>query len=195
MKLTPKTLYFVLLGMAILAFGVVLAGVYGADSFLKGKSKAVHDAHLNNLVLEQQERQLAKAKADISSHQSLADIAQYIVPQDKDQAQAVLEIVNIAAQNNISLASITFPASSLGQANTKNSQLTPVTGITGVYSLNIVVSSDSNNAARYDDFLSFLNALEHNRRTALVTNIALTPDGKNPNLVSFNLTLQEYVKP
>jgi len=36
------------------------------------------------------------------------------VPQDKNQAEAVREIVNLAAANGVTLASITFPTSSLG---------------------------------------------------------------------------------
>ena len=38
-------------------------------------------------------------------------------------------------------------------------------------------------------------ALENNRRTALVSAIALQPDAKDPNNVGFTLTIDEYIKP
>jgi hypothetical protein len=43
--------------------------------------------------------------------------------------------------------------------------------------------------------LDFLKGLENNRRTALVSDITITPDSKNSSNVSFNLTLDEYIKP
>ncbi len=129
------------------------------------------------------------------------------------------EIVNIAAANGVSLASITFPASTLGNlpngttpsagtsgstapsasgGNTKAaslSQLTPVKSIPGVYQLPITIKSDTNRPVQYEKFINFLSGLEHNRRTAQVVGIALQPDPDNPDLVNFNLTLNEYIKP
>jgi hypothetical protein len=71
----------------------------------------------------------------------------------------------------------------------------PVVGIPGVYYLQITVQSNGSQTVPYNKFISFLDALEHNRRTALVSAIALTPDSKNSNNVGFNLTLDEYIKP
>jgi hypothetical protein len=64
-----------------------------------------------------------------------------------------------------------------------------------VYYLQITVQSNGSQTVPYNKFISFLDALEHNRRTALVSSIALTPDSKNSNNVGFNLTLDEYIKP
>lgn len=195
MNLTAKRLYFVLIGAVSLAFVALLFGAYGANTLLKNKSGTVREARLQNLVMEEKQRQLTRARADIVKYQALADIAEHIVPRDKDQAQTVREIVNIASQHGIKLGAITFPSSSLGDAKTQHSQLTPVKNIPGVLTLEITVQSDQNIPTTYKDLVAFLDALEHNRRTALVKNIALQPDAKSPNRLSFTLTLSEYIQP
>ena len=96
MTLSAKQLYFALVAVCLLGFVALLAGAYGADALLQRKSATVREARLRNLVFEQEQQQLVKSKADIEKYRSLADIAQHIVPQDKDQAQTVREIVNIA---------------------------------------------------------------------------------------------------
>lgn len=195
MKIDAKHLYFVLLGTIGLALVVLLLGAYGANAVLKSKSQAVKTARMESLVLEEKQRQLSKARADINKYKSLAEIAKSIVPQDKDQAQTVREIVSIAAAHGIKLGSVTFPASSLGDVKTPHSQLKAVKNIPGVYTLQITVQSDSNSPASYSNFLSFLDALEHNRRTALVDGISLQPQVNNPSKLIFTLTLNEYIKP
>jgi len=146
----------------------------------------------------------------------LNKIAEAVVPQDKNQAEAVREIVNIAAANGVTLASVTFPASTLGDlpsagvsasssqaagptptnnSKDKLSQLTAVKNIPGVYQLPITIKGDANNPVRYDRFISFLGDLEHNRRTAQVESITLSPDTNDSNLITFELTLSEYIKP
>lgn len=195
MNISTKNLYFCLIGLCLLAFSVLLAGTYAADRILARKGEDVRAARMESMVLEEEQRRLAKAKVDIEKYRSLAEIAKYIVPQDKDQAQTVREIVKIAREHNITLGSITFPSSSLGGKNADRSQLKEVKNIKGVYNLEITVNSAADVSARYDDFLAFLRALEHNRRTALVQSIALQPDADDPSRLQFVLKLVEYIKP
>jgi hypothetical protein len=193
--MSAKRIYFLLLGTIGLSLIVLFACMFGASNLLAGQSKRLVEARTKSLVLEGEQAQLAKAKADIDKYESLAEIAKSIVPQDKDQAQAVREIVNLAAANGVKLGSITFPSSSLGDNKTPLSQLKPVENIPGVYNLEIIVSSDSSSPAPYDNFIKFLDALEHNRRTALVSGITLQPETSDPNKLSFTLNINEYIKP
>lgn len=195
MQLTPKRLYFLLMGVVGLGFVVLVLGVYGADMLLRDKSAVVRNARLESMVLEEKQRQLSRARADILKYQGLANIAKHIVPQDKDQARTVREIVKIAGKHNIKLGAVTFPVSSLGDASAKNSQLIAVPNIPGVLGLDITVQSDSTAPASFASLLKFLDALEHNRRTALVKNISLQPDAANPGKLTFTLTLSEFIKP
>ena len=200
--MNSKRLYFGMLTViGILIAGLVI-GAYGANHLLEAQSKQLVNNRLQTSVLSQEQTELVQAKQDIKKYQNLATITQTIVPQDKDQAEAILELVNIANANGVALGSITFPSSSLGQTvgqaktSTLNlSQLTPVKGIPGVYNLQISVASDSSNPVPYNNFINFLTALENNRRTALISEVSLQPNEKNRNTVSFTLTLDEYIKP
>jgi len=195
MTFDARRLYFVLLAVVGVAVLALFGSVYVAGGLLKAKSKDVAKARLDSLVLEQKQVQLNKARADIEKYQALADIAKHIVPQDKDQAQTVREIVSIGAASGIKLGAITFPTSSLGDPKTPHSQLTPVKNIAGVYSLDITVQSDTSSPSSFASFIDFLDRLEHNRRTALVKGISIQPDASNPSRLSFTLTLSEYIKP
>jgi len=193
--MTAKRLYYLLLGAIALSVVLLLASVYAANMVLEGQAKRLTDAKTRIEVLDAKQSQLTKARADIAKYQPMADIAKSIVPQDKDQSQTVREIVNLAAANGIKLGSITFPSSSLGAKGAEKSQLKAVKGISGVYTQDITVESDGSNPSSYSDFLNFLDALEHNRRTALVSGISLQPDAQNPNTLTFTLNLSEYIKP
>jgi hypothetical protein len=200
--MTSKRLYYVLLASICLIIVSFIGGAYGASTLLQKQSQTLVSARSKSASLEQQQTQLNKAKASINKYQEVGSIAKSIVPQDKDQAQAVREIVNIAADNQIKLGTITFPSSTLGTGTTptsaatsKLSQLKPAVGITGVYTLQITVQSDSARPTSYDKFVQFMSALERNRRTALVSSLILQPDAKDPSLVSFTVTIDEYIKP
>jgi hypothetical protein len=198
--MNSKRTFYVLLGLNCLLVLGIFGAAYGIDQLLVAQSKKIVGQRLEIQTLDAQTAALGLAKKDVTKYTELAAIAKSIVPQDKDQAQTVREIVNIAAANGIKLGSVSFPSSTLGAKATGSlstltlSQLTPVKGINGVYSLKVVVQSDTASPVPYSKFISFLAALEHNRRTALVSNITLTPDAKNPNNISFSLSLDEYIK-
>ncbi len=201
--MSSKHLFYGMLAIiGLLVVGLIM-GAYGADKLLLNQSKQLVSDKLQTSVLSQEQNELIQAKQDINKYQSLANITQTIVPQDKDQAETVLQIVNLAKANGVSLGSITFPSSSLGQAvgtpskslTLNLSQLTPVTGIPGVYNLQLIITSDSTAPVPYSSFINFLSALENNRRTALISEISVQPNTKNRNTVTFTLTLDEYIKP
>lgn len=219
--MTAKQVHLVLVGtITLLCLGLV-GGAYGANKLLSAEATKLVALKAESQALGQEQISLKKAKKDVQKYAELDKIAKAVVPEDKNQAEAVREIVNIAEANNISLASITFPASTLGNgakstsssgaaaaaapapsaSNSPNSkanalsQLLPVKSIAGIYQLQISVTSDPNQPVRYEKFIDFLAALEHNRRTAQVANISLTPNAKDGDFLSFALTLNEYIKP
>jgi hypothetical protein len=216
--MTPKRLYFLLIGLIGLLLVGLLAGTYGTNSLLISQAGKLTNLKAKNLALSQEQLGLSKAKEEVKKYSSLEQITQAIVPEDKDQALTVREIVNLANQFGVNLASINFPESSLGNttavsttgvapagasssesaANAKLnnlSQLTAVPKIPGVYELPITVAGDPNKPVTYSAFISFLTGLEHNRRTAQVSTISLAPSTTNPELLTFTLTLNEYIKP
>jgi hypothetical protein len=215
--MTSKRFHIIMLASLVLLLVGLLGGTYGINSLLVSRAGKLTALKAKSLALAQEQVSLNQAKKDIQKYSGLDNTARSVVPQDKDQAEAVREIVNIAAANSVSLASITFPASSLGSgpvgvgaatpsstvpagsaATSKAgalSQLTVVKNIPGVYQLPITVDGDSNQPVQYNKFITFLSDLEHNRRTAQVAGITIQPDAKNPAYLTFNLTLNEYIKP
>lgn len=215
--MTAKRLHLTLIVVIILLFGGLIGSAYAINSALIAKSTKLTALKAKSKALALENLSLQKAKKDIKKYAGLNSIAKVIVPEDKDQALAVREIVNIAARNGVRLSAINFPSSTLGQApagvagaaagaaaakpipvNSKTtalSQLIPVKSIPGIYQLSITVIGDSNNPVRYSEFTNFLKALENNRRTAQVNSITLAPDAKNPDRLTFTLTLNEYIRP
>lgn len=215
--MSAKRLYFLLVGSVCLLFIGLLVATININKLLTTRANNLTHLKAKNAALEREQATLKKTVKDMESYTDLQKITQSIVPEDKSQAQAVREIVNIADQYDIKLAAITFPASTLGNAPVgtaaasgasaapaatpvtsqtgKLSQLTPVKNIPGVYQLPVTVQSDPTAPVRYDKFVSFLSALERNRRTAQVSTITLEPSKDNRNFLSFTLTLNNYIKP
>ena len=186
----------ILLGVGLLASGVF------ANKLLTQKSAELSKLKAKSQVISDLQIALKKDKADIVKYKELNDIARAVVPQDKNQAQTIGEIVKMANDSGINkLTSITFPASTLGSGGAVKAepgtltQVTPVKGISGVYILPITISQDASHTVEYKQFIAFLRKLENNRRTAQVASISIQPDVKDPNLISFNLVVNEYIKP
>jgi Ca2+-binding EF-hand superfamily protein len=194
-----KETYLILLALFLIILATFVMLAYGANKILAGQAQKLSTQRAVSEALGNQQTALTKNKQDLIKYKDLNDIAKTVVPQDKDQAEAVREIVNIASQSGIrKLTSVTFPSSTLGvAAGAKGNQLTPVKGISGVYDLQITITqtSDKDNPVTYSQFLAFLRGLEQNRRTAQVSSINVQPDTTGNDRVGFTLVIDEYIKP
>lgn len=195
-----KKLTYLLIAAVILLSATLVSSGLLANKVLTAKSAELSKLKAESQVTSDLQATIKKDKADIAKYSELNAIAKSVVPQDKDQAQTVSEIVKLANESGITkLSSITFPASSLGSTTSKSSnnltQMTAVKGISGVYILPITVTQESSNTISYSKFITFLQKLENNRRTSQVAAINLQPDPTNPKDVSFTLTVNEYIKP
>lgn len=211
--MSPKKVFFVMVGAVVLSGGLAVGSAVLGSSMLKKKSAELVELKLQDRLIEEQQVALIQANKDIEKYQELEAIAKTIVPQDKDQARTVREIIKLADESRIKISSITFPASTLGQkapAATPNtggestpapkvqtpsiSQVKPVDGIQGLYQMEITIQV-SEIAPTYNQLIEFLNKLEQNRRTAQVSSITINPSTVNRNLVEFSLTMNVFVKP
>lgn len=209
--MNSKRLYFLLIGVLVLALVGLIGGAYGINSLLTKQSQQLVGLKAQSQALSQEQTSLTRAKHDIATYASLETIAKSVVPQDKDQAEAVREIVNIAAASKVTLVSITFPSSTLGgsvsgtatsstaptpsTSKSSLSQLTAVPNIPGVYSLPITISNSDDNPVTYTALYNFLGRLENNRRTAQVSTLMIQPLATAPGQLTFTLTINEYIKP
>jgi hypothetical protein len=162
---------------------------------LQSKSNQLATSRALASQLSTQQTGLQKSKHDIARYSDLEKITKAIVPQDKDQAQAVREITNIASANNISLTTISFTSSTLGSTKPSLSQLTPVANIPGVYNLQITIGNNANNTVTFNQLDAFLRGLENNRRTAAVSSLSIQPQANSANRLTFTLIINTYIKP
>jgi hypothetical protein len=199
--MNSKKLSGILTVLLVLLAAGLLTSVYAANAILSGKSGELVDLKAAKQAKEEQETQLAEAKKDIVAYAGLNEIAKSVVPQDKDQAKTVSEIVNLASQSGIPrLSSVAFPPSTLGgtkQVKTPQglTQVAPVKGLAGVYNLQITVTQSNTDPVPYSSFIAFLAKLERNRRTSQVSSINVQPDPKAPDRVSFTLVIDKFIKP
>lgn len=223
MKLTSKKFFFVMLAVFTLSIVGGGAMLYLSNSILQKRSSNVVELKLQSAEVEAQAAAYQAAKKDVEKYAYLTDIINSALPQDKDQARSVREIFVLAQQAGITIKSIQFPASSLGAVTALPpaaaattapaaapttpapaaapviTQAKPVKGLSGVYSLQAIVTpfaDDKTYKVTYAQLIKFLEKIESNRRAIQVANLQLNPLGQSStDTVSFTLTLNIFIKP
>jgi len=218
-------------------FRLVLLGILGACvlifivlcvlglSALGNESKKVVELKLHNQTADAQLTNLAVSKQEVEKYSYFKTVASTVIPNDKNQAEAVLEIFKLADQSGINIQNITFPNSNLGTTSplaatptasstaaptstttptTQKiiSQSTPVTGIPGLYSVQLIITPETGSQlsadrqVTYSKMLDFLSRIENNRRTAQITQVNIQPLATSGgNQFNFTLTVNIFIKP
>jgi hypothetical protein len=148
--MTAKRLFYGLLGgVALIIIAVALTVFYGNQMLVK-QNKRLAETKLQLANLDSVQSSLVTAKRDIEQYSVIEQIAKTVVPQEKDQARTVREIVKIADESGISISGISFASSSLGTVGkaktpaaatgTTTTQTEKVEGLTGVEKLPITIT-------------------------------------------------------
>ena len=216
MKVTPKQLRFMLLGLLGVSIVFFLTAAVTGLNKLSAKSKELVSVKLENKTVEAQLSSLELAKKEVEKYAYFNEVAKTVIPNDKDQAQAVLAIFQMAQEVGIAIANITFPTSNLGTGtgsasatgtgseSTAISQAKPVEGISGLYSLQLTITPQTeqdvppDKFATYSKFLDFLKRLERDRRTAQITEVSIEPLAEEtapPQAINFSLTIKIFIRP
>lgn len=219
LELNSKNLHRLMLaGLGLMLVGFFVIAFYGL-SVLGGKSRDVVNLKAQSQSVDNELANLEQSKKQIEKYSYFKDVATTVIPNEKDQAEAILEIYQMASQVGINLQSITFPTSTLGAVTTTPSgttkttaanpkaltQAKPVTGIPGLYSLTLTITPDSSATVpadrkiTYDKMLAFLNLIEDNRHTAQITQVNIqtgsASGSSDPSALSFSLTVNTFIKP
>lgn len=202
-------------GLSILTFaGICVLGL----GILQDKSLQMVDLKLKNKAAESQLINLEVSKKDIDKYSYFKEVAKSVIPDDKDQAQAVLEIFQMAQAAGISIQNITFPTSNLGarssapattaapntttpsaSASKVISQAVPVSGIPGLYSVQLTITPQTGSQlapaqqVTYPKMLDFISRIENNRRTSQITQVNIQP-GIGGTQLNFNLSINIFIK-
>jgi hypothetical protein len=215
MNFSARQLRFILLGLlGICVVGFIAVSVLGLNA-LSAKSEDLIELKLKNKTVDAQLSSLGAAKKQVEQYSYFNDVAKTVLPSDKDQAQAVLTIFKLAQESGISIASVTFPTSSLGvgpsgqasatsSSSTAISQAKPVEGIKGLYSLQLTITPETGQSVpaskvtTYAKFLDFLKRIERDRRTAQITQVIIQPelDNSGPtSAINFTLIINIFMRP
>jgi hypothetical protein len=222
--MNSKQFRLILIGLLIVGV-LALCFIYVLGmSVLKKQSHKMVDLKLQNQTADAQLSNLESSKKEIEKFSYFKSVAQSVLPNDKDQAQAVLDIFSLASQSGISLQSVSFPSSNLGTGSSstsststsstsaqsttqaaptkKISQAQAVSGIPGLYSVQLTITPatggqvPADKQVTYGKMLDFLNRIENNRRTAQITQVNIQPLTANgANQFNFSLTVNIFIKP
>jgi hypothetical protein len=211
--LTSRLLRLILIGCLALSVIVFIGTTFYGMSILNKKSqklvslKADSQSSYNELV------NLVQAKKEVQKYAYFKSIANNVIPNDKNQAEAVLEINQMAKESGIAIQSISFPASTLGgvagattgaagssSTHAAITQAKPVPGISGLYSLQLTITPAAgkdvppNLQVTYPKMLTFLKKIENNRHTAQITQVGIQP-ASDSQALSFTLVINIFIKP
>jgi hypothetical protein len=207
-----KKIYFLMIAVLVILAGMTVGAVVLGSKLLQKKGDELMAQKLDNATLESRQAALKKAKQDIRKYEPEEALAKTIVPQEKNQAATVNQIVSLATATNVRLSSISFPTSNLGQAAPKpvattdggtttpkpatpsETQVKPVDGIKGVYQLEVNLQSDTSSPSKYEDLLRFLSALESEPSIGQVSSVVVQPTPKDRSIVNFTIILNVYIK-
>lgn len=192
--MNSKQLHMALIGSCGLLIIIFITAVAFGVQLLQENSENLQAAVNEREAVEQQEVDLITAQADIDRYSELEELSKRIIPQEKDQARTVREIIQIAEQANVDITAINFPSSELGDDDEQIiTQATPAEGLRGLYELRITVQTGGNTT--FSQLINFLEGLETNRRTSQVQSVNITPDRQNRNVLTPTIELSVYLSP
>ena len=208
--MNPKQFRLVLMGI-LAAITLAFIGIWAAGmSAIKSESGKMVDLKVKNQTADAQLANLEASKKEGAKYSYFKSDANSVIPKDKDQAQAALEIYEMANAAGISIQSITFPTSDLGSKNVSSataasskaallSQAKPVTGIKDLYSIELTITPATGaqvppeKQVTFAKFTDFLKRIENNRRTAQITQVNIQPIAES-NQINFTLIINIFIK-
>ena len=206
--------------LAVQATGAI-ALTYFANNWLTNKSESLVNIKLDTVALEEQQKVNLQAAKDLEIYETTRILLEKIVPKSKDQAKTISELQEIASDIGVTIRSMTFPASELGNsgssatvvgttpsaaaANTNVvTQAEPVDNIPGLLGIEVSLSQidrlsgSSGDGMTYNQLINFLEAIEKNRRTMQIKTLQILPLKSSTGEVSgysATLTMNIFVKP
>lgn len=222
--MTSKKVRNLLIGLIALGLAVFIIISFIGISTLNKKSRTMVEQKVKSANVDAQLINLSRAKQDVEKYKTFNDIAKTVIPNDKNQVQAIADIFQIAEEVGILLQSVSFPNSTLGAkpssvpaasasgqataaapaTSSAISQAKPFPGVPGLYSLELTITPQggetipANKQVTYQKFIAFLNAIENNRRTAQITQVTIHPVNTNNStaeFINFTLMLNIFIKP
>ena len=182
-KKTSYVLVFVLL--AVICLGVY--AFYYGDNVIKQRSEEISLEKANLEAVETELSIYQDSKKKVEEYGFILDLIDKIIPENKLQSEVIAELNSFATDSNMQITTLTFGSGDATNTEAKYSQTETKEGLAGVRVLSAAIQFepiDENTPILFNDALSFLDKIEDNQRKWLVTDLSLTPQPDNGNILT-----------
>ena len=191
--MTPKKMNLALKVLIGVLIAITVAGLYFANQKLTRLATETAKLKTDIEVTNQRIKDYELTEAKVNQLSYVKDLAAQIVPQNEDQSAIVAELAEFARRSNLQTGAITFDETAQTTTAPVTSTAKAVKPPAGVGIVPVIFTVGD--SAKYEDVLAFLRYIEANRRKMQVTQITLTPNGDNGNLLdNVILSLNLFVK-
>lgn len=218
--INAKRFYFMLVGsLVLLIVGIILLTIY-INIWLTKKADGLVSLKLETIGLEEKQKVNQQAAKYLDENEATRALLEKIVPKSKDQAKTIGELQKISEEIGVTINTMTFPASELGNSTSTTvigttpaaaasnpsaiTQAKPVANIPGLLGIEVSLSQidrrggTSGSGVTYSQLLGFLEAIEKNRRTLQIKTLQISPLKSSTGIIngySLTLTMNIFVKP
>ena len=169
--MNAKRFFYLLIALNIVMVGLIGSGVYLGDKMLAKQSKKIAEAKAEDELIEQKKRVKKQLEKKIKEIGELKALASKFLPDVKNQEELVAEFYSIAKSYKIDIAGLSFNDS--GASISSTSQTTPLKDAKNVI---VFPFKTTNFTTDFGNLISFMKALENNRRKIQITTIDLQPN-------------------
>lgn len=182
-----KKAFFLMIAVLIITVAGAGGAFYFADGMLQKKSKQISDLKADQEAVTQQIAIYEDARKKIEELAFIEEVASQVLPESKEQADVIAELRSFAENSDMTIQSMNFSGSVAKDPGTNLdlSQTTQLKDVTGVRVLPVdLVFTTGPEGPTFESLISFLEKIENNRRKMQVTDISLTPNNNNRELLS-----------
>ena len=172
---------------------LLLACLYFGDKRVAGVAMETSRLKAVVEVNQQQIKIYDQTKKKVATLGYVNEIANKVLPPDKEQSAIVAEISEFAKRSNLSVSQITFSevAKTTGAAPAAKTNLVIPKGVQV-----IPVTIQMQSGSTYNDVLDFLKTVENNQRKMQLTSINLKPNLDDRQILDqVNISMNLYAKP
>ena len=164
----PKKLFYLMLVVLVVTLGITGVGVYLVDGYLEEQSQTIGILKADDELLSTELINTQRTIDNLRTYSYVDAKANKILPNTKNQSEAILLINAIGDEVGVNTESFVFLGTD-GKPSEK-SQTEPLEGAKGILVFPVQVKFD----ATYSQTINWLKLAEKNQRKMQVSSIAMT---------------------
>lgn len=188
--MTPRKLFYIMIGALLFTGLLTLGGIYLADQYLSSESKAISVMKAEDELIGTELISAQRTRDNLEDYSYLDQVTEEILPDSKNQSEVILLINTIGAETGIKTESFTFLGTD-GQPSEK-SQTEPLEGTSSilVFPVNIKFKTT------YGQLINWLDKAEENQRKMQVSQISITKSSEEgeENLLDVTMLINAYLE-